>query len=66
MAVTPPKFRILQVRISPVDAGTNVAVEYGLTEIVRTIPQNQGLVRLSAVFNDKGELGDVEIVTDRI
>jgi hypothetical protein len=60
------KFRILQVRIKPEDETVRVAVEYGLTEIVKTIMPNQGVVRLSAIFNDKGDLADVELITDRI
>lgn len=55
--------RILTLKIEASDSETKVIFEYGVKSLERPIPNGQGLVRASAIFDAKGDLWDVELVT---
>lgn len=56
--------RILTVRIKePDDFGSIVSIEYGAKEIEKKIPNGNGLVRISAIFDESGQLSDAELIT---
>jgi hypothetical protein len=63
MATSP---RILTFRIKTAEDGTSVFVEFGTVELERKIPENQGVQRVSIIFDASGKLDDVEIVTSKI
>ena len=46
--------------------GVGVAIELGLKSIEKQIPTGQGLVRLSLILDDSGELNDAELITEKI
>ena len=61
MAGNAPK--ILTLKIESSETETRVIFEHGLKNLERPIPHGQGLVRASAIFDAKGDLWDVELVT---
>ena len=63
MAASP---RILTVRLKPGEDGVLVFVECGTVELERKIPESQGLIRMSAIFDPSGKLSDVELVTGKL
>jgi hypothetical protein len=59
--------RILTLRVKPSEEGiTSVFIEFGKTELERQIPDGQGLMRASVIFDDGGDLTDVELVTAKV
>ena len=63
MALNSPK--ILTFRFVPADDGSKVVIEFGVKTIEKNIPSGQGVVRASAIFNDKGELSEMELITEK-
>lgn len=64
MAANGPK--ILTIKIEPSDSETKVVFSLGLKSLEKNIPLGFGLVRASAILDDKGQLSDVEIVMDKL
>lgn len=58
--------RILSVRLSDQTGGTGVEIELGTKTLERQIPTGYGLTRLSLVLDDKNELLDAELVTEKV
>jgi hypothetical protein len=60
------KLRVLTVRVVPEESETKVTAELGLGVQERKIPAGMGIVRFAAILNDKAELVDFELVTDKL
>jgi len=58
--------RILSIEIEASETETKVIFKHGLKNMERPIPNGQGLVRASAIFDAKGDLWDVELVTQKL
>ena len=58
--------KILTIRLKPSEQGTDVLVEFGITELTRTVSSGQGVVRMSAIFDGAGKLADVHAPGDDV
>jgi hypothetical protein len=58
--------RVLTMRLKPSEDDVLVLVECGNVELERKIPDSEGLVRMSAIFDSTGKLSDVELVTEKV
>jgi len=58
--------RILTLRLKATEDGTAFLIEHGNVELERKIPEGHGLVRMSAIFDNGGRLGDVELITEKL
>jgi len=63
MAATP---RVLTVRLKPDALSTSVIIEHGSAELERKISSKEGVTRMSFIFDSRGNLWDVELVTMKI
>ena len=57
--------KILSLKFEVSEQESNVVFEFGNKSVVKQIPLGHGVLRASAILNDKGELIDAEIVTEK-
>ena len=57
--------RVLLFKIESTETETTVVFEFGVKSVERPIPNGHGLVRGCAIFDAKGDLLDVELVTTK-
>ena len=57
--------KILTLRFESGDDSQHVNVEFGTKSIQCKIPKGEGVIRVCAIFNDKGDLDTAELVTDK-
>ena len=58
--------RIISIRLREQTGGTGIEIELGTKTIAKQIPTGLGLTRLSLILDDKNELQDAELVTEKI
>ena len=58
--------RIISIRLSEQTGGTGIEIELGTKTIEKQISTGLGLTRLSLILDEKNELQDAEIVTEKI
>lgn len=58
--------RILTVRFIQNETESKVIFEFGVREIGKLIPQGHGVLRASAILDEKGFLSDAELVTEKV
>jgi hypothetical protein len=64
MASVTPK--IVTFRFVSTEDASKIVIEFGVKTIEKPIPAGQGVLRCSAILNDKIELIDAELVTEKI
>jgi hypothetical protein len=58
--------RILSVRFESGENESKVVFELGLKSVERQIPSGHGVIRAAIILDDKGQISDAELVTQKI
>ena len=58
--------RILTIRFVQTDTESKVVWQFGVRELEKPIPKNHGVIRACAIMDENGQLGDVELVTEKL
>ena len=57
--------KIITVRFEQAETDSKIVVWFGTKEIQKTIPDGHGVSRIGVILNDKGEMCDIELVTEK-
>jgi hypothetical protein len=58
--------RILTLKFESNDTESKVVFELGLKSVERQIPLGHGVIRAAVILDDKGQISDAELVTQKL
>jgi hypothetical protein len=58
--------RVLSIRFESGESESKVVFELGLKSVERQIPLGHGVIRAAVILDDKGQISDAELVTEKL